>query len=100
MSVSQKVTLPLVEAETAAKGDPLSSSVEMLVDSAPVIKDRKVEILLLYHQSINIPVFRCTPGYQSRVLIQDTANSLNMYFSLKNCWRNPEGLTCHHRKLS
>lgn len=55
MSVSQKATPP-VEAETAAKGNPLSSSVEVLVDSAPVIKDRKVGMLC--HQSINFSVFR------------------------------------------
>ncbi len=52
MSVSQKATLPPVEAETTAKGNPLSSSVEVLVDSAPVIKDRKVG-MLLNHPSIN-----------------------------------------------
>lgn len=58
LSVSQKATPP-VEAETAAKGNPLSSSVEVLVDSAPVIKDRKVG-LLLCHQPIN--VFKCVKG--------------------------------------
>ncbi|XP_052464354.1 LETM1 domain-containing protein LETM2, mitochondrial [Carassius gibelio] len=51
----EKVTLPLVEAETAAKGDPLSSSVEMLVDSAPVIKDRKSEELLEKPRGLDMP---------------------------------------------
>ncbi len=64
MSVLQKATPPPVEAETTAKGNPLSSSVEVLVDSAPVIKDRKVG-MLLHLQSINYSVFKGSPGCQS-----------------------------------
>uniref|UniRef100_A0A8C2HVK5 Leucine zipper-EF-hand containing transmembrane protein 2 n=1 Tax=Cyprinus carpio TaxID=7962 RepID=A0A8C2HVK5_CYPCA len=41
----EKATPPPVEAETTDKENPLSSSVEVLVDSAPVIKDRKVGML-------------------------------------------------------
>uniref|UniRef100_A0A8C2KAF8 Leucine zipper-EF-hand containing transmembrane protein 2 n=1 Tax=Cyprinus carpio TaxID=7962 RepID=A0A8C2KAF8_CYPCA len=50
----EKATPP-VEAETAAKGNPLSSSVEMLVDSAPVIKDRKSEELLEKPRGLDMP---------------------------------------------
>ncbi|KTG04463.1 hypothetical protein cypCar_00010710 [Cyprinus carpio] len=50
----EKATPP-VEAETTAKGNPLSSSVEMLVDSAPVIKDRKSEELLEKPRGLDMP---------------------------------------------
>uniref|UniRef100_A0A672S0T3 Leucine zipper and EF-hand containing transmembrane protein 2 n=1 Tax=Sinocyclocheilus grahami TaxID=75366 RepID=A0A672S0T3_SINGR len=51
----EKATPPPVEAETAAKGNPLSSSVEVLVDSAPVIKDRKSEELLEKPRGLDMP---------------------------------------------
>uniref|UniRef100_A0A673GZG6 LETM1 domain-containing protein LETM2, mitochondrial-like n=1 Tax=Sinocyclocheilus rhinocerous TaxID=307959 RepID=A0A673GZG6_9TELE len=51
----KKATPPPVEAETAAKGNPLSSSVEVLVDSAPVIKDRKSEELLEKPRGLDMP---------------------------------------------
>lgn len=73
LSVSQKATPP-VEAETTAKGNPLSSSVEVLVDSAPVIKDRKVG-LLLCHQSIN--VFKCVSADQA--LYNNSNKRINAY---------------------
>lgn len=50
----EKATPP-VEAETTAKGNPLSSSVEVLVDSAPVIKDRKSEELLEKPRGLDMP---------------------------------------------
>lgn len=51
----EKATPPPVEAETTAKGNPLSSSVEVLVDSAPVIKDRKSEELLEKPRGLDMP---------------------------------------------
>lgn len=47
--VTQKATPPPVESEAAAKGNSLSSSVEVMVDSAPVIQDRKVRMPLHHH---------------------------------------------------
>uniref|UniRef100_A0A671QTH3 Leucine zipper-EF-hand containing transmembrane protein 2 n=1 Tax=Sinocyclocheilus anshuiensis TaxID=1608454 RepID=A0A671QTH3_9TELE len=51
----EKATPPPVEAETTAKGNLLSSSVEVLVDSAPVIKDRKSEELLEKPRGLDMP---------------------------------------------
>lgn len=51
----ERSTPPPVEAETTAKGNPLSSSVEVLVDSAPVIKDRKSEELLEKPRGLDMP---------------------------------------------
>lgn len=42
--VMQKATPPPSETESSAKGKPLSASQEVLVDKAPIIKDRKVRI--------------------------------------------------------
>uniref|UniRef100_A0A9J8CBH8 Leucine zipper and EF-hand containing transmembrane protein 2 n=1 Tax=Cyprinus carpio carpio TaxID=630221 RepID=A0A9J8CBH8_CYPCA len=50
----EKATPP-VEAETTDKENPLSSSVEVLVDSAPVIKDRKSEELLEKPRGLDMP---------------------------------------------
>ncbi|TRY57710.1 hypothetical protein DNTS_025921 [Danionella cerebrum] len=46
---------PPVEAETTAKGNPLSSSLEVMVDPAPVIKNRKSEELLDKPRGLNMP---------------------------------------------
>lgn len=44
-----------VESEASAKGNSLSSSVEVMVDSAPVIKDRKSEELLEKPSVLDMP---------------------------------------------
>ncbi|XP_056322565.1 LETM1 domain-containing protein LETM2, mitochondrial [Danio aesculapii] len=51
----EKANPPPVEAETSAKGNPLSSSVEVMVDSAPVIKNRKSEELLEKPRGLDMP---------------------------------------------
>lgn len=42
--------IPPVESDASAEGNSQSSSVEVMVDSAPVIKDKKVR-MPLHHQS-------------------------------------------------
>lgn len=51
----EKTNAPPVEADTSAKGNPLSSSVEVMVDSAPVIKNRKSEELLEKPRGLDMP---------------------------------------------
>ncbi|XP_051971893.1 LETM1 domain-containing protein LETM2, mitochondrial [Xyrauchen texanus] len=50
----EKATPP-VESEASAEENPLSSSVEVLVDSSPVIKDRKSEELLEKPRVLDMP---------------------------------------------
>uniref|UniRef100_A0A673L2B3 LETM1 domain-containing protein LETM2, mitochondrial-like n=1 Tax=Sinocyclocheilus rhinocerous TaxID=307959 RepID=A0A673L2B3_9TELE len=74
----EKATPPPVEAETTAKGNPLSSSVEVLVDSAPVIKDRKSEELLEKPRGLDMP----SPEAQ---LIHVSVPNKILYWSLNVC---------------